>query len=228
MNFFNQAFMCRHPLLIPIFCFICVISVAQNEFDKEKAYTLAITQRAERIVKGMHLSDSATASGVRDIIITQYRNLNDIHTRKEDKINAAESLKGSHRELYDVQVKQAENEANAGLYQLHYDFLSRLMIFLDEEQIESVKDGMTYGILPITYKGYCDMIPNLTGAQKSQIMAWLVEAREHAMDAGSSEEKHAWFGKYKGRINNYLSAAGYDLKKEGEAWKKRTDEAKKR
>ena len=34
-------------------------------------------------------------------------------------------------------------------------------------------------------------------------------------------KKHAWFGKYKGRINNYLSAAGYDLKKEGEDWQKR-------
>ena len=52
-------------------------------------------------------------------------------------------------------------------------------------------------------------------------MTWLVEAREHAMDAESSEKKHGWFGKYKGRINNYLSAAGYDLKKEGEEWEKR-------
>jgi hypothetical protein len=41
------------------------------------------------------------------------------------------------------------------------------------------------------------------------------------MDAGSSDEKHKWFGKYKGRINNYLSAAGYDMKKEGEEWQKR-------
>ena len=32
------------------------------------------------------------------------------------------------------------------------------------------------------------------------------------MDAGTSEEKHAIFGKYKGRINNYLSKAGYDMK----------------
>ena len=27
------------------------------------------------------------------------------------------------------------------------------------------------------------------------------------------QEKHGWFGKYKGRINNYLSKAGYDMKK---------------
>jgi len=65
------------------------------------------------------------------------------------------------------------------------------------------------------------MIPGLTELQKKQIKVWLVEAREHAMDAGTSEEKHQWFGKYKGRINNYLSAAGYDMKKEGVEWQKR-------
>jgi hypothetical protein len=55
---------------------------------------------------------------------------------------------------------------------------------------------------------------------------WLVEARELAMDEGSSEKKHAVFGKYKGRINNYLSAEGYDMKKEGEDWGKRIQAAK--
>jgi hypothetical protein len=68
------------------------------------------------------------------------------------------------------------------------------------------------------------MIPTLTNEQKAQIMTWLVEAREYAMDAETSEKKHGWFGKYKGRINNYLSAAGYDLKKEGDAWQKRLKE----
>jgi hypothetical protein len=71
---------------------------------------------------------------------------------------------------------------------------------------------MTYGVLPLTFRVYQEMLPNLTAEQKTQIHAWLVEAREHAMDGFTSEEKHAWFGKYKGRINNYLAAAGYDMK----------------
>jgi len=62
--------------------------------------------------------------------------------------------------------------------------------------------------------------------QKDKMYAWLVEARELAMDEGSSDAKHAVFGKYKGRINNYLSAAGYDMKKEGEDWAKRIQAAK--
>lgn len=56
------------------------------------------------------------------------------------------------------------------------------------------------------------MLPELTDTQKQYIMSRLEEAREIAMDAGSSIEKHEWFGRYEGRINNYLSTAGYDLK----------------
>jgi hypothetical protein len=71
---------------------------------------------------------------------------------------------------------------------------------------------MTYGVLPVTYRAYLAQVPNLTDAQKERIMAFLVEARELAMDGGTSEEKHQWFRKYKGKINNYLSAEGYSLK----------------
>ena len=55
--------------------------------------------------------------------------------------------------------------------------------------------------------------------------AWLaptlIEAREIAIDAENSNKKHEAFGKYKGRINNYLAARGYDLTKEREAWYER-------
>ena len=79
----------------------------------------------------------------------------------------------------------------------------------------------------LPYAGYNDMLPNLTEAQKEYIYNALVEAREHAMDGGSSKEKHAWFGKYKGRINNYLSKQGYDLNKESTDWHKRVEEREK-
>jgi hypothetical protein len=46
------------------------------------------------------------------------------------------------------------------------------------------------------------------------------------MDGGDSKQKHAWFDKYRGRTNNWLSARGYDLKKEREAWQKRTEKQK--
>ena len=86
---------------------------------------------------------------------------------------------------------------------------------------------MTYNVMPNTYAAFQDMLPNLTATQKKYIFDALVEAREHAMDAGTSKEKHAWFGKYKGRINNYLAKEGYDLNKESTEWHKRLEEREK-
>ena len=104
---------------------------------------------------------------------------------------------------------------------MHQFYLQQLHAVLTPAQVEQVKDGMTYKVFPNTYAAYLDMIQQLTAVQKAKIYDWLKEAREEAMDAESSDKKHAVFGKYKGRINNYLSAEGYDLKKETEAWQQR-------
>lgn len=98
------------------------------------------------------------------------------------------------------------------MYVLHRRYVARLAAELSPQQVDQVKDGMTYGVVPATYRRYLDLFPDLTDEQKSTILANLIEAREYAMDAGSSEEKHGWFRKYKGRINNFLSAASYDMK----------------
>jgi nucleoid DNA-binding protein len=118
-------------------------------------------------------------------------------------------------------VKAAEAEKDAALYRTHFAFPADLSLYLDAKQIDAVKDGMTYGVVMVTYKATVDMIPTLKEEEKAQIMAWLVEAREFAMDAENSNKKHAAFGKYKGRINNYLSKRGYDLVKERKAWYER-------
>jgi hypothetical protein len=61
----------------------------------------------------------------------------------------------------------------------------------------------------------------MTDVQKAKVLEFLVQAREEAMDDGSSSEKDATFGRYKGKINNYLSKEGYDLKKLGAEWQER-------
>lgn len=213
---------------IILLCLILSVqSVAQPKDGPDAAYAKTITQRAEKIVARLGISNPEIVTKVGDIIVQQYRNLNEIHTAKDSKLKSAKELKDTNESQTEELVENAENEANASLYKLHFDYLSKLMLYLNETQIEQVKDGMTYGVLPITYKGYCDMVLGLTDEQKLQIKVWLIEAREHAMDAGTSDEKHGWFGKYKGRINNYLSAASYNMKKEGEEWQKRIKAEKK-
>ena len=200
-----------------------------NATDKDAAYTLTITNRGEKIVQTLEISDSSKAKRVTNIIAGQYRNLSTVHAQRDDQIKLIKE-KDLSKEISDSQIKAVQEINDKKLQGLHNSFLTALSNELSQEQVTKVKDGMTYNVLNVTYTAYTGMIPSLTKKQKDQIMNWLVEAREHAMDAESSEKKHAWFGKYKGKINNYLSAEGYDLKKEREAWQhriKETETAKK-
>lgn len=174
---------------------------------RDSAYVENIKKRAQKIVDGLQLTDQKQARNVCNIIANRYFLLNDIHAKYN---------------------KSQQDALQAELYKHHFELASALAIYLNDEQIEAVKDGMTFGRLPRDYQATQDMIPSLTNEEKAQVLIWLKEAREFAMDCGDSKQKHFWFDKYRGRTNNWLSSRGYDLKKERDAWMKRIEDAKKK
>jgi len=179
-------------------------------------YEEVISQRTDGNMKDLGITDPVVYNRVKEVIMNHYFTLNDIYNERDSLLTVIKENPdgGWTREA-------VQNQVDAKLYRHHFAFLSGLMIDLNEQQIETVKNALTYNVLNVTYTAQLDMIPSLTPAQKAQIYAWLVEARELAIDAGSSKEKHGVFGKYKGRINNYLSKEGYDLVKEREGWYER-------
>ena len=211
--------------VVSAFSFFTAQAQGAQTPDEKAAYIKIITDRSAKIVTTLSIKDSATYKQVLALLVDQYSNINRIQEEsklalaaiKQQSITAQESA---------LQVQKQEEKKLAQLQQLHNVFLAGLQKNLNEGQIELVKDGMTYGVLKVTYTAYQDMIPSLTEEQKKKIYEWLIEARELAMDGESSDKKHAIFGKYKGRINNYLSAAGYDLTKERAEWQKRINAKK--
>lgn len=192
---------------------VCLVSlgalgqVALKTEGQDPKYVETIKGRAQKIVNGLQLTDAKKAENVRNIIANRYFLLNDIHSKYGKD-------------------KQAERDAE--LYKHHFELASALALYLTDEQIDAVKDGMTFGRLKRDYQATQDMIPSLTNEEKAQVLIWLKEAREFAMDCGDSKQKHFWFDKYRGRTNNWLSSRGYDLKKERDAWMKRIEDAKKK
>lgn len=181
--------------------------VVLNDEGRDSAYVENIKGRAQKIVDGLQLTDSEQARAVRNIIANRYFLLNDIHAK------------------YD---KSQQDALQAELYRHHFELASALALYLNDEQIDAVKDGMTFGRLKRDYQATQDMIPSLSDFEKRQVLIWLKEAREYAMDAADSKGKHFWFDKYRGRTNNWLSSRGYDLKKERDNWMKRIEEAQKK
>jgi hypothetical protein len=165
---------------------------------EEAAYRAAIEKRTADILELLEINDGRRSAKVHDIIVAQYRALRDWHDANDARLKGA--------------TGEQSQQIKSSLRALHEKFIAELSAELTPSQVEKVKDKMTYNKVQVTYNGYVNMLPELTDAQKAKITAWLREAREEAMDGGSAEEKSTIFNRYKGRINNYLSAEGYDLK----------------
>jgi hypothetical protein len=175
----------------------------------EAKYTADIEKRVTGILDALKLEDAAKKEKVHDILIAQYRALRDWQAQHEAELKK----KGI--------TAEQKAEIIATRKPLHDSFLAKLAEQLTPVQIETVKDKLTYNKVQVTYRGYVEIVGNLTDAQKARIMEYLKEARELAIDGVSSEEKTDIFNKYKGRINNYLAKEGVDMKKSTADWNKR-------
>lgn len=209
-------------LFLLLSCLMSLQSMAQTVALKaearDTAYVRTILGRSEKNISALQLTGDLFQN-VRNIVANRYFELNDIYAERDTLVNQAKrNLTGDEKNRA---IDAARAQCDSKLYRSHFAFPAQLSLFLNEEQIEAVKDGVTMGVVKVTYEANLDMIPTLTDEEKAQILAWLKEARELALDAESSKKKHEVFGKYKGRINNYLSARGYDLVKEREAWYER-------
>lgn len=195
-------------LLLPLATFAAPAAGA-NAADA--AYVRVTNERAEKIVAKLDLPQPKAAT-VRDEVAQFYRDLNAIQTKRDAALKAAKADTTQDKAARDAAIKAARADAEQAREAVRLNFVGKLSSELTPQQVEAVEDGLTYGVAPKTLRVYEEMLPNLTAEQKAQIHAWLVEAREHAIAGFTSEEKHGWFGKYKGRINNYLAKAGINMK----------------
>jgi hypothetical protein len=177
--------------------------------DMEEVYTTAIENRTTDILKLLNMTDEAKSNVVHDIIIAQYRALR----ARDEAIDA--KLKTDGKE---INYTNRADLLAAQSKPLHEQFLAKLAVVLTPEQIEKVKNQMTYNKVAVTYDAYCSIVPGLTDADKAKILEQLKLAREEAIDGGSAPEKSAIFQKYKDQINRYLDAHGHDTAKAFKEW----------
>jgi len=193
---------------------------AQDSIQDTGAFREVLKKRSEKIVGSLHIKNPDKSEKVVSILADQYFRLNQVHDAAKSRTAGLKKQHYSKTELASLINKEEENK-HISLDRLHREFLSQLGRELSPKQVDGVKNGMTYNVMNVTYGAYLDMIPELKKKEKKQIYNWLKEAREKAMDEGSSDDKHKVFGKYKGRINNYLASNGYDLKAEEKKWQER-------
>jgi hypothetical protein len=186
--------------------------------EREVAYAEAIARRSSAILELLALNDAAKSNRLQSILMAQYRAL---RARDEamDEMFAVLARDVPHAATNRAAILPIISKP------LHEQFFARLAAELAPEQVELVKDKMTYHKVEVTYKAYCDILPSLDSSDKTMILAALKEAREEAISGGSADEKSAIFQKYKDRINVRLNAKGFDVAKATREWEARQKQA---
>lgn len=195
-----------------------VNAVELDSNGRDPKYVETIMQRSKKVTDALNISGTEKGEQVLNIVANRYFKLNDIYAERDSLKAVAKTMTGDEKKQ---KMEYAEMQKDQKLYKSHFGFIADLSVYLTDAEVETVKDVLTYNVVNVTYKAQCDMILTLKEEEKVQILAWLKEGREYAIDAESSKKKHEAFGKYKGRINNWLSKRGYNLTKEREEWAKR-------
>ena len=149
----------------------------------------ALEKRVAAMVAAMELADPAKQERLRAVLTANLRAVRDAH--------------------------------NAGLQldpSVHKALIAGLQADLTPEQVDSVKDKLTVNKLPITFKVYHQILPNLKPADDAFILEQLQQAREESLDVKNADEMAPIFKKHKTEIEHYLNSHGYDWAKSYKAF----------
>src|SRR5262249_32947835 len=108
---------------------------------EDAAYTKTIDKRTTDIVTALEMKDAASSNKVHDIIMGQYRALNAWHETNDPKLK---ELKKTAPGADADENKKKTEEIQGSLKKLHDAYLAKLSALLTPDQVEKVKDLMTY------------------------------------------------------------------------------------
>lgn len=184
-------------------------------------------QRVYEIMTALNISDAQKSARVKQILTQHLDTLSRILDERKADMKAATTQAAGNKEMEGLLGTAAWNKTISKLNKLHPRFLGTLSKELTLEQVEKVKDAMTENGLSSEYNNFMAMFPAMNDVQKAQVKAYLTEARENAMTAESADARKEWFIKFRGRANNYLDAAGFDLRAATDAMQKQKEEKQK-
>lgn len=173
---------------------------------------------AQRIITRMRFSEPEKTERIIAATVSYLDSLERILEERAKALQTLETAPGQNGKPDSDEVVKAYAHAKSQYLPLRSAYVKKLESDLVPYLVERAKDGLTHDALPNLYAMYLEMVPQLKPAEKAHILGLLVEARENAMTATDSKGQHQWFAKYRGIINNYIAAQGYDFKALSRAW----------
>lgn len=173
---------------------------------------------AAKILTSMRLSETGKTNRLIEVTVSYLNVLEDILEQRTLTLEEIEDQYENDSPEMDSLIVKAYEVARDKYLPVKEVYTNHLEDNLTPYQVERVKDGLTYDTFPNLYAMYQEMVPMLKPVEKAHIKVLLIEGRENAMLAVSREGQKQWWDKYRGIINNYIAAQGYDFGKLSKSW----------
>ncbi len=175
---------------------------AKSDADQEK--------KAGEWAASLNLNDAEKEARVKAAITTHLKTIRDWHNEHPFTTVPAGINPATGNKLSELDRQVIANSAMPK--SVHDDLISALNKDLSPEQVELVLDKYTVGKVAFTMKGYKAIVPDLKPEEETQILTYLKQAREQAIDFKNMNQISAIFEIYKTKSEQYLNSNGRNWK----------------
>jgi hypothetical protein len=177
--------------------------------------------KASGWVAALSLNDNAKEQKVKTAVATHLKSVRDWHND-----HPASSVPPGINPATGNRLSEMDRDiiANSAMPKsIHDSLMDVLKQELTPEQLEAVLDKYTIGKVAFTLQGYKAIVPDLKPEEETQILVYLKQAREQAIDFKNMKEISAIFEIYKTKCEQYLNSNGRDWRR---LYKAYTDDVK--
>jgi hypothetical protein len=200
-------------LATSLFIFCAIGSSAQDKntvtftaADANSKSDADIVAKAGEWTTALNLNDAAKEERVKTAIATHLKAVRDWH---DD--HPASTVPGGINPATGNRLSDMDRDiiANSAMPKsVHDSLMNVLKRELTPEQLETVLDKYTIGKVAFTLQGYKAIVPDLKPEEEAQILVYLKQAREQAIDFKNMKEISAIFEIYKTKCEQYLNSNG--------------------
>jgi hypothetical protein len=165
-----------------------------------------IVAKASEWTTALNLNDAAKEERVKTAIATHLKAVRDWHNDHPASTVPAGINPATGNRLSEMDRDIIANSAMPK--SVHDSLMNILKRELTPEQVETVLDKYTIGKVAFTLQGYKAIVPDLKPEEEAQILVYLKQAREQAIDFKNMKEISAIFEIYKTKCEQYLNSNG--------------------
>ena len=180
-----------------------------------------VDKRAAEWTKSLNLEDANKESRVETAVATHLKTIRDWNNEHPFTTVPAGINPATGNRLSDLDRQVIANSAMPK--SIHDSLMNTLNRELTPEQVEMILDKYTIGKVAFTLKGYKAIVPDLKPEEEAQILSYLKQAREQAIDFKNMKQISAIFEIYKTKCEQYLNSNGRNWK---QLYKAYTDQIK--